>query len=49
MERARRQQSNQDYWEQAQNLRPLDIAARAEMLAAQAKAAEAYTELERSL
>ena len=49
MERARRQQSNHDYWEQAQNLRPLDIAARAEMLAAENKAEEAYAEFERSL
>jgi tetratricopeptide (TPR) repeat protein len=49
MERARRQQSNHDYWEQAQNLRPLDIAARAEMLAAQDKTEEAYAEFERSL
>lgn len=49
MERARRQQSNHDYWEQAQNLRPLDIAARAEMLAAQDKTVEAYAEFERSL
>jgi hypothetical protein len=49
MERARRQQSNQDYWEQAQNLRPLDIAARAEMLAAEDKTQEAYAEFERSL
>jgi tetratricopeptide (TPR) repeat protein len=49
MERARRQQSNQDYWEQAQNLRPLDIAARAEMLASEEKTQEAYAEFERSL
>jgi tetratricopeptide (TPR) repeat protein len=49
MERAHRQQSNQDYWEQAQNLRPLDIAARAEMLAAEDKTVEAYAEFERSL
>jgi len=49
MERAHRQQSNHDYWEQAQNLRPLDIAARAEMLAAQDKTDEAYAEFERSL
>lgn len=49
MERAHRQQSNHEYWEQAQNLRPLDIAARAEMLAAQDKTDEAYAEFERSL
>jgi hypothetical protein len=49
MERAHRQQSNHEYWEQAQTLRPLDIAARAEMLAAQDKTDEAYAEFERSL
>lgn len=49
MERAHRQQSNHEYWEQAQNLRPLDLAARAEMLAAQDKTPEAYAEFERSL
>ena len=49
MERAHRQQSNLDYWEQAQNLRPLDIAARAEMLADEDKTQEAYAEFERSL
>ena len=49
MERAHRQQSNHEYWEQAQNLRPLDVAARAEMLAAQDKTPEAYAEFERSL
>ena len=49
MERAIRQQSNHDYWEQAQHLRPLDIAARAEMLAAEDKTEEAYAEFARSL
>ena len=49
MERARRQQSNHDYWEQAQRLQPLDVAARAEMLASEDKTAEAYAEFERGL
>jgi hypothetical protein len=49
MERARRQQSNHDYWEQAQRLQPLDVAARAEMLASEDKTQEAYAEFERSL
>lgn len=49
MERTPRQQSNHDYWEQAQRLDPLDISARAEMLAGQQKTAEAYAEFERSL
>lgn len=49
MERTPRQQSNHDYWEQARKLDPLDVAARAEMLAGQAKTAEAYAEFERSL
>jgi tetratricopeptide (TPR) repeat protein len=49
MERTSRQQRNHDYWEQAQNLTPMDIAARAEMLAAQDKSREAYAEFERSL
>ncbi len=49
MERTSRQQRNHDYGEQAQNLTPMDIAARAEMLAAQDKSREAYAEFERSL
>lgn len=49
MDRSGRQQSNHDYWEQAQKLRPLDVAARAEMLAAEDKTSQAYAEFERSL
>lgn len=49
MDRTGRQQSNHDYWEQAQKLRPLDVAARAEMLAAEDKTPQAYAEFERSL